>query len=204
MYLPKQFEQSDRALALELMRAHNFATLVSVGDDGAPFITHLPLIATEESGELIVEGHVARPNPHAKMIERGVMLTAAFMGPHAYMSPAVYSDLARVPTWNYLTVHASGAAQVIEGEAAKDALLKKLIAIHEPGYAQQWRDLGEEFQRKMLAGITAFRFTVTKLETKFKLNQHRKEAHVAMHARYAQGSADEQALAAWMQRLGMV
>jgi transcriptional regulator len=37
-----------------------------------------------------------------------------------------------------------------------------------------------------------------------KLNQHRPEAHAAMHAAYAQGSANEQALARWMMDLGLV
>jgi transcriptional regulator len=36
-------------------------------------------------------------------------------------------------------------------------LLKKLIGDHEPPYAQQWRDLGEEFGHKMMAGIVGFR-----------------------------------------------
>ena len=61
----------------------------------------------------------------------------------------------------------------------------------------------EEFQSKMLAGIVAFEIDVTKLDSKFKLNQHRKEAHAAMKERYAAGSPAEQALAVWMQRLGL-
>ena len=76
-------------------------------------------------------------------------------------------------------------------------------ACHEPGYAAQWRGLGEEFQLKMLAGIVAFEITVDQLQPKFKLNQHRKEAHAAMKARYASGTPNEQALAGWMARLGM-
>ena len=86
---------------------------------------------------------------------------------------------------------------------AKDALLKKLIGDHEPGYAQQWRDLGEEFQLKMLAGIVGFEMRVTALQCKVKLNQHRKESHAAMRAVYNAGTPDEKALALWMERLGM-
>ena len=82
-------------------------------------------------------------------------------------------------------------------------MLKRLIAQHEPGYAQQWRELGEEFQHKMLAGIVGFELRVTALQCKLKLNQHRREAHAAMHAVYANGTADERALAGWMPRLGM-
>jgi transcriptional regulator len=93
-------------------------------------------------------------------------------------------------------------ARIIDAPAATDALLKKLIVDHEPPYAQQWRDLGEEFQHKMVAGIVAFELKVGKLECKLKVNQHRPEAHAAMRTAYAQGNENEQALGEWEQRLG--
>lgn len=207
MYLPKHFENPDRDLALQVMREYGFALLVCADDDGVPFATHLPVIATErrvEGGtQVVIEGHVAKPNPHWRYLQAGRRAMVVFQGPNAYMSPRVYPDVARVPTWNYLAVHAYGHARFLEGEAKKDALLKGLIAIHEPEYAAQWRGLDEEFQKKMLAGIVAFEIHVDKLEAKFKLNQHRKEAHASMQALYAAGTPGEQALAVWMTRLGM-
>ena len=95
-------------------------------------------------------------------------------------------------------------ATLIEDPAGKDALLKKLIGDHEPPYAEQWRGLGEEFAHKMLAGIVAFELRVTGLQCKLKLNQHRPEAHVAMHAAYAAGTSTEQTLARWMEDLGLL
>jgi transcriptional regulator len=64
--------------------------------------------------------------------------------------------------------------------------------------------LGEAFAHKMLAGIVAFELEVVELQCKLKLNQHRPEAHAAMYAQYRQGDPDAQALAQWMERLGMV
>ena len=207
MYLPKHFEPADRALALEVMRAHNFALLVSNDDDGTPYATHLPVIVSErgrgDAAQIVIEAHVAKPNPHWRYMQARPQAMLVFQGPNAYMSPRVYPDLARVPTWNYLAVHAYGQVALLEGEAKKDALLKGLIAIHEPEYAAQWRGLGEEYQHKMLAGIVAFEIAVDRLEAKFKLNQHRKEAHAAMKSIYAEGTPDEQALAGWMTRLGL-
>ena len=126
------------------------------------------------------------------------------MGPQAYMSPAVYADVQRVPTWTYLAVQARVQARLLEGEEAKDALLKQLIADHEPAYAAQWRSLPDEYTGKMLGAITAFELRIVDLQCAVKLNQHRPEAHAAMHKRYAAGNAQEQALAAWMQKLGLV
>jgi transcriptional regulator len=204
MYMPPQFNAKDPAIALELMRSHPFASLISNDDDGLPYVTHLPLVAEPRGGdELVLLGHCAKPNPHWRYLQARPKAVVTFLGPHSYLSPSVYPDLARVPTWNYLAVHCTVEARLIEESADKDALLKKLIGDHEPAYAQQWRDLGEEFQLKMLAGITGFEMRVTALQCKVKLNQHRRESHAAMHAVYSAGTPDEQALAVWMGRLGM-
>jgi transcriptional regulator len=203
MYLPAQFDSKDRAIAAALIREHAFASLISTDDEGLPFVTHLPLHLQERADRWVLLGHVARPNPHWRYLQSRPTAVVTFMGPHAYMSPKVYPDLARVPTWNYLAVHCTVQARLIEEPVDKDRLLKELIGDHEPAYAAQWRGLGEEFAQKMLAGIVAFELAVTRLECKLKLNQHRPEAHTAMRASYAVGNANEQALGEWMDRLGM-
>ena len=109
----------------------------------------------------------------------------------------------RVPTWSYVAVHVKAEIRILEGEEAKDAILKQLIADHEPPYAQQWRGLPETYTHAMLNGIVAFEMQVHNIQTKVKLNQHRPEAHAAMHAAYESGSESEKALALWMRRLGM-
>ena len=203
MYLPKHFESPDHAMTLEVMRTHNFATLITTSSQGEPMLTHLPVVVSEADGKVLLHFHVARANPHAAMLREHRASMLAFLGPNAYMSPRVYADLQRVPTWNYIAVHAYGDVQEIVESHRKDALLKSLIAIHDPPYAVQWMGLDPQFQETMLAAIAAFRMTVTRLESKFKLNQHRKEAHAQMKATYAAGNPDEQALGRWMERLGL-
>ena len=202
MYLPPHFT-GNRAQAVALMTGHPFASLVSTDDAGLPYITHLPLHLEDRDGQMLLLGHVAKPNPHWRYLQARPKAVVTFLGPHAYLSPKVYPDLARVPTWNYLAVHCTVQATLIEDPAGKDALLKKLIGDHEPPYAEQWRGLGDDFAHKMLAGIVAFELQVTDLQCKLKLNQHRPEAHAAMKATYAAGTPDEQALAGWMDKLGM-
>lgn len=204
MYLPPQFAAKDDPIAPELMRAHPLAQLVSVDEEGLPFITPLPLHVMEEGGGITLLGHVARPNPHAGYLCERPTAVVVFQGPQAYMTPRVYPDLTRVPTWSYLAVHATVQARIVEAFEDKDRLLKHLIHDHDLAYADQWRSLGEVYQRKMMAGIVAFELRVVSLQCKLKLNQHRPESHATMHAAYAAGNADEQALAGWMQRLGMV
>ena len=204
MYMPPQFNVTDRAVAAQLMRDHPFASLISNDDEGLPTVTHLPLVLDERGPEdFVLFGHCAKPNPHWRHLQARPRALVSFLGPHAYLSPSVYPDLARVPTWNYLAVHCTVEARLIEEAHEKDALLKRLIGQHEPAYAQQWRDLGEDFQHKMLNGIVGFELKVTALQCKVKLNQHRKESHAAMFAVYCEGTSDERALAQWMERLGM-
>jgi transcriptional regulator len=203
MYLPQQFNHPQHAATI--MREHPFASLVSTDGDGFPFVTHLPLKLIQEGDQPVaLLGHCARANPHAGFLQARPQALVTFMGPQAYMSPAVYPDLQRVPTWTYLAVHARVEARILEGDEVKDALLKQLIAEHEPDYAEQWRALPESYTHAMLNGIVAFELKILDLQTKIKINQHRPESHAAMHAAYVQGGEQEQALAQWMQRLGMV
>lgn len=201
MYLPAQFKSDNPARAAALMRAHPLASLVSTDDDALPFITLLPLHFDEERQS--VWGHCARANPHWRYLEARPRAVVLFTGPQGYLSPTVYPDLARVPTWNYLAVHLVVEARLIHEPASKDELLKVLIAEHEPAYAEQWRNLPETYTSGMLQGIVGFELRITDLQCKIKLNQHRPEAHEAMKAAYSAGNENERALAGWMEKLGL-
>ena len=203
MYLPPHFKDSDRLHGLRLMREHPFASLISVDDAGLPFVSHVPLHLQERGDQLVLLGHCARANPHWRYLQARPQALVTFLGPHAYLSPRVYPDLLRVPTWNYLAVHCTVHATLIEDPDLKDQLLKALIADHEPTYAQQWRALEPAFAQKMLAAIVGFELRVTELQCKLKINQHRPESHAVMKSMYSSGSDDEQGLALWMERLGM-
>ena len=209
MYLPTQFDPKDVQVAAQVMRSHPFASLISVDEGGLPFVTHLPLHLLSEPGQdgallpHTLLGHCARGNPHWKYLAARSQAVVTFMGPQAYMSPKVYPDLARVPTWNYIAVHCTVQAEVLDGEAAKDALLKQLIADHEPAYADQWRALPHDYTGKMLGAIVAFSLKIISLQCKVKVNQHRPEAHARMLEIYDAGSPDEQALGQWMRQMGL-
>lgn len=203
MYLPPQFSAKEQSQAIQLMREHPFASLISSDNDGAPFVSHLPLHLEQRGEDIVLLGHCARSNPHWRYLEARPDALVTFLGPHAYLSPQVYPDLARVPTWNYLAVHCSVRARLVDSVEAKDALLKRLIADHEPPYAEQWRGLNPDFANRLLGAVVAFELVVTRLECKLKLNQHRPESHAPMYQRYRAGGENEQALARWMERLGL-
>jgi transcriptional regulator len=206
MYTPKFNQVTDRAVLIEAMRANSFAILfgplVGTDADAPPIATHLPLVVKDEAEHGVIEGHFAKANRHWQSLA-GHEALVIFSGPHSYVSPTLYTEPLSVPTWNYIAVHACGTLELIEGEEGKDALLKGLIALHEPAYAERWREMPFGFRRAMLAGIVGFRIVISRIEGKFKVSQNRNEMerHNVQTA-HAAGTPDQQALAAWMRRLG--
>src|SRR3954468_23850056 len=166
MYLPDAFENHDLPLLLSLMRRNPFATLVGVVQ-GAPEIAHVPLLVKE--APLRIHGHLARPNPLARLVEAGASLTAVFHGPHAYVSPRYYKTVPNVPTWNYAVVHASGPARVIEALPH----VRELTAAFEAAAERPWT-VDEPYAARIAPGIVAFEIAVETLSGKLKLNQNRK------------------------------
>ena len=202
MYVPKHFEQNDPALLLEVMRAHNFATLVS-NLDGKPFATHVPVVASEVDGVITIAGHVARANPHWQALQSSPDALMMFHGPHTYISPTLYARPNRVPTWNYIAVHANGKAVIDQTPEGKLALLAESIAHHEPAYRSQFDALDPGMRTGLLNAIVGFTIKVEQLQGKFKLGQHRlAEDGPEMQAWHAAGGENERALAGWMERLG--
>lgn len=178
MYIPEFNRLKDDALALEFMKANPFAILVSAGD-GPPFATHIPVLASNAADRILLRGHVARANPHWKMLEDGREVLAIFHGPHAYISPSLYGSRQSVPTWNYAAVHACGRARVFDGPGLLTEVLLETIAAFDPAYLEQWRNLNEDFRAKMQGQIVGFEIAVERLEAKFKLSQNRPRADQA-------------------------
>src|SRR3954470_12919617 len=171
MYIPEFNRIEDQAAAIAFMRANPFAILVSYNGD-TPFATHLPVIVAEASGQITVRAHVAKANPHWKMLEQQDSLVI-FHGPHAYISPALYEIRESVPTWNYATVHAYGRGKILPADTDKHQVLAELISQFDSSYLDQWKSFDEQYRVRMLNHIVAFEIAVTRLETKFKLSQNR-------------------------------
>jgi transcriptional regulator len=205
MYSPKFNQVADRAVLLEAMQAYSFAILIGPqSSPGAPAplaATHLPLVIRDEGPHGLLEGHFAKANRHWQALA-GHETLVVFPGPHSYVSPTLYTDPLSVPTWNYIAIHAYGVLDLVEDDPGKSALLSGLIDATEPAFAAQWAAMPEGFRRTMLAGIVGFRIPITRIEGKFKISQNRApEERANVQAAHAAGSSDQQALAAWMQRL---
>ncbi len=200
MYLPKSFAETDRAALLAIVRAHPFATLVTM-DAGLPHAGHVPLIAQElTDGSLVLRGHLAAANP--QLNHQGPAL-AVFHGPHAYISANWYEADDAVPTWNYQVVHARGELRADRDPAALDALLDHLAAAVEGPAAARWQArLSSTMRTRMLGQIVAIELRVDQLIGKSKLGQNQtpeRRTHAATALRKL-GGDDRLAVARAMER----
>lgn len=182
MYVPEAFAETDLKTLHALMRNHPLATLVSLNKDGLQ-ASHVPLVLSPDDGEFgTLRGHLARPNPQWSTLDGSVDALCIFHGPEAYITPSWYPSKQEhgkvVPTWNYVSVHASGPLRV-----HKDAewLLANVTAVtnqHESERAAPWQvsDAPDRFVQTMLRGIVGVELEIAKLEGKWKLSQNRPEA----------------------------
>jgi transcriptional regulator len=181
MYTPPAFRDEDRTSLLATIRGARLATFVTATGDG-PMATSLPLFIDEGEGEHgVLYGHLARANPQwrAPAIGNGL---AIFAGPDAYVTPSWYALKQEtgkvVPTWNYVTVHASGPVEFFDDATRLLDVVTRLTDLHERERAAPWSvsDAPPEFIQAQLRGIVGLRMPIAVIEGKRKLSQNRSPA----------------------------
>lgn len=160
------------------LEAHPAGHLVTVGPDGRPDVTLLPLVI--EEGRVLA--HFARANEHWRRIGPGspgvVVVTAA----DAYISPSWYASKAEhgrvVPTWNYSEVQLSGTVTVHDDEDWVHDVVTRLTRRHEAGRTDPWAvtDAPERYVSGQLRAIVGVEVLVEAVSAKAKLSQNRSDA----------------------------
>jgi transcriptional regulator len=195
VYLPPVFTEIRPEVLLAHIERYDFGLLVTQGAQGL-VASHVPFLLAREGESLLLQGHLARPNPQVADLALGGEALAIFAGPHAYVSPRWYLTAPAVPTWNYADVHAYGRVRLIEERDWLLAFLRRLAERHESGVAEPWRidDLPQDYRDGMLQGIVGFELAVTRLEGKFKLSQNRPVADRPRVAAALEAAGDPGAL----------
>jgi transcriptional regulator len=172
LYVPATNEERDPERLLAFIQGHPFATLVTPAADGLR-VSHIPMLAVQRRGTLVLTGHLARANPHWRALG-DVPSTAIFHGPHAYVSPTWYATAPAVPTWNYAVVHVTGPARVDDDPAAAEAHVAELVARFETGPGA-WTParVPAESLANLARAIVPFELRAERVEGKLKLGQNR-------------------------------
>jgi transcriptional regulator len=190
MYVPASFKMTEQSDALALMGANPFAAIISHDSEGLT-ATHLPTVTRQAGETLVIECHLARPNPHWKRLATNpdAEVLMIFSGPDAYIRPGWYPSKAEggktVPTWNYATVHAYGRAQIIQDGAWLLRHVTELSNQQESPYEIPWKtsDAPEQYIAALIRGIVGIRVSVSRIDAKAKMGQNR-------DSRDALGAAD--------------
>lgn len=169
MYVPRHFELPEdyaRTL-LEHPRAGN---LVTVHDFG-PEATFVPFYLDKERGRLVT--HLVRNNPQARtpVTAPGLVIldeADAYVSPHWYATNKVKPN---VPTWDYITLHVSGAVNV---DASPQAALQAASALtHHMGDGDCLEPVGQDKLERMARAIVVVSVDMERVRGKAKMSQNR-------------------------------
>jgi len=207
MYVPRPNVVSDADQIRAMVTAIGAAELVTVGEDGYPLCTRLPVVW---DGDRLVF-HIARANPHWRSVpsDGSVPALAVVTDAEAYVSPGWYAAKAEhgrvVPTWNYSAVQVAGRLRRIEDPEWLHAAVTLLTEQHEAQRPDPWAvtDAPAPFVAQQLKAIVGLELAIERVEGKAKLSQNRSEQDRAGVVRglRAEGGARESVVADQMERL---
>jgi transcriptional regulator len=147
---------TDIAELRRIIAANPWATLVGRDENGMT-ASHYAVLLDPDRDDLTVVAHVGsgRHRPRAGL--PGALVV--FQGPHGYISPGWYGDVAAVPTWNYVAVHLSGTPELLDTEENL-RVLDHLVDHFESRLADprgMWAPPNDEaFVRRLEAGTIGF------------------------------------------------
>ena len=178
MYVPKHFQEDSWPEIRKIIDGNSFATIVSC-NAGLPVATHAPLRLVEPAPEkFVLQGHMARANPHWPVLESEQKTLVIFAGPHSYVSPRWYKHV-NVPTWNYIAVHVYGKPRLVSDSQQLHELMRGLVNRYE-GHVEAERrytieGLPPDYLESQLRAIVGFEISVDEVQASFKLSQNRNQ-----------------------------
>ena len=184
MYQPPHFIETNREVLHALIRGHPLGLLISATPDG-PVADPVPMLLDADEGEHgRLRAHVARANPHWKIIRDNpeIPVLVVFQGADGYITPSWYETKREtgkvVPTWNYAVVQVRGKARAIEDTDWLGQQIRELTGKHEAGRAEPWavEDAPERYIEAQLRGIVGIEIDITEIHGKWKVSQNRPEA----------------------------
>ncbi|MDJ1113694.1 FMN-binding negative transcriptional regulator [Microbacterium dauci] len=170
------FAFTDTAELRRVIAEHPWVTLVSHTDDGL-VASHYAVLLDEDRDDLTIVGHVGRPDDMIHGLGERELLVVV-QGPHGYISPGWYGDVASVPTWNFVSIHLAGVPEILTPEENLD-VLERLVERFEssmPTPRPMWEAPNDpDFVRKLERGTVGFRLTPTRVVAKRKLSQNKSD-----------------------------
>ncbi|KCZ90169.1 FMN-binding negative transcriptional regulator [Hyphomonas jannaschiana] len=203
MHPARRFHVSDPAILRQRILEYPFAVISAVSD-GQPIAAHAPVLPSGEGETLSLRFHLSVANAVTKALLAGSPALAVFTGPHAYVSPDWYGIEDQVPTWNYISVEASGPVTRLD-DAAMRQLIDDISDHFEAGLAPKpvWKTAKMTPARleALYRGLVAFELRPERFEGIAKLNQDKPASARASVIEALDATESGFALAAEMRKL---
>jgi transcriptional regulator len=169
MHIPEVFRERDVATIHGYIRQIRLGAVISPGPE--LLVSHIPLIVEPGGPFGVLVGHLDRANPQVEALARGETTLVAFVGPDAYVSPSWYGTSPRVPTWQYVAVHARGRPRLVEEAEGLKALLERQARVFEPAGGSWRMEAVEGYVDRLVGAIVGFEIPIETLECQVRLGQ---------------------------------
>jgi transcriptional regulator len=179
MYIPASFKESRIERLHDLIEKHPLGLLITHGDNGLE-ASPLPfLLYADEGKHGVLRAHLARANPHWKLLAGQSECLVVFRGADGYVTPSWYPSKAEthkvVPTWNYAMVQVWGISSVTEDAAWLRRQLDDLTMFHEKSRPQPWSvsDAPTDYIAGQMKAIIGIEIPIGRIEGKWKMSQNK-------------------------------
>lgn len=168
------FALADVAELRRLIERNPWVTLVSSTPEGL-VASHYAVVLDPERDDLTILGHVGKPDDLIHALGEQELLVVV-QGPHGYISPGWYGDVAAVPTWNFISAHLAGVPELLSAEENL-RVLEHLVAHFEermPDPRLMWAPPNDpSYIDRLERGTVGFRLTPARVVAKRKLSQNK-------------------------------
>ncbi|MBT8142067.1 MAG: FMN-binding negative transcriptional regulator [Gammaproteobacteria bacterium] len=166
VYPPKYHLETDEEKIFHVIERFPLAILISSSNDEIQ-TTQIPLVLDRGSKTLL--GHIDKNNPHGKLLDNR-KVSLVFNGPNAYISPTTYA-VSELPTWNYISVHASGTVTTIHDfDKVSDSIIAMAEFLETEDSNYQLAK-GDEKLKALVPYVTGFEIEIDEMIGRYKLSQ---------------------------------
>lgn len=176
------FETASNTDIRRFVAENPLAWIVPAADPADAFLMPLLLETGADGAPASLLGHMPRHGPLSARLREAPFATCLFLGPHSYVSPVWISKPDWAPTWNFVSLKASG--QIVPDDTLTDTAIRQLVAHMESHSGWTVEQVGARYEM-LLRGVIGFRMRIDQLIPRFKTGQDetatsRAEIHAAL------------------------
>lgn len=154
------FDVQSRSLAVDFMRRHPVATLITTNHN-SPVASHLPFLIKESADHLKLYSYLSKTNSQWKHLEFEEALVIFQRTLAQDRDLTVPTSLAE---GDYFSLHVYGDCNIIREQNSVNDLLKMILEKFDQNCFQRWQSLSSDAREDLSNGLIVFEFKVSDLK----------------------------------------